>query len=86
MEDDESRVAGWTIFGVLCGFKLLTAVMILIMAPSVGSAIFLLIFHWFWIVPLLVVGGVTGIAWMRLVRARAKRERLRRAEFMVDYD
>ncbi len=81
---DEDRVALWTIFGVLCGFKLLTALLIFLMMPSLGSAVFLLIFHWFWAVPVLVVGVGVGVAWLRLVRVRAKRERLRRAEFFLD--
>jgi hypothetical protein len=82
--DDESRAAAWTIFGVLCAFKLVTAVLIFIMMPTAGAAIFLVIFHWFWLVPLVVVGLGVGIAWLRLVRVRAKRERLRRAEFSLD--
>ena len=82
--DDESRAAAWTIFGVLCAFKLATAVLIFFMMPTAGAAIFLVIFHWFWLIPLVVVGLVAGIAWLRLVRVRAKRERLRRAEFSLD--
>ena len=81
---DEDRVALWTIFGVLCAFKLLTALLIFLMMPSLQSAAFLLIFHWFWAVPVLVVGIGFGVAWLRLVRVRAKRERLRRAEFFLD--
>jgi hypothetical protein len=82
--DDEERVARWTIFGVLCGFKLVTAVLVFLMLPSASAAVFLVVFHWFWLIPLVVVGVGASIAWFRLVRARAKRDRLRRAEFSLD--
>lgn len=81
---DEDRVALWTMIGVLCGFKLLTALLVFIMMPSLGSAIFLLIFHWFWFVPPILVGVGISMTWLRLVRGRAKRKRLRRAEFSLD--
>lgn len=81
---DEDRVALWTMIGVLCGFKLLTALLVFIMMPSLGSAIFLLIFHWFWFVPPVLVGIGISMTWFRLVRGRAKRKRLRHAEFSLD--
>lgn len=81
---DEDRVALWTMIGVLCGFKLLTALLVFIMMPSLGAAIFLLIFHWFWFVPPVLAGVGVSMAWIRLARGRAKRERLRRAEFSLD--
>jgi hypothetical protein len=82
--DGEARIAGWTIFGVLCAFKLLTAVLIFSMMPSAGSALLLLVFHWFWLIPLIVLGAGALIGWLRLVRVRARRARLLRAEFSAD--
>jgi hypothetical protein len=82
--DEESHAAGWIIFGVLFGFKMITAIMVFLMAPALGSAIFLVIFHWFWMIPLGVVGCGAFVAWWRLVRVRSRRERLRRAEFLIE--
>ena len=82
--DSEARTAAWTIFGVLCAFKILTAIMVFVMMPSTGSALVLLIFHWFWLLPLVVVGLAAGVAWLRLARARARRAELLRAEFSLE--
>jgi hypothetical protein len=85
MEDEEQgAVAGWTLFGVLFSFKILTAIIIFIMFPSIGSAVFLFVFHWFWFIPFLVLGYGAVLGWRRLIRMRARREQLRRAEFFVE--
>lgn len=85
MDDEEQgAVAGWTFFWVLFGFKILTASLIFIMFPSVGAAIFLFAFHWFWFIPVIGLGVAAVAGWRRLLRARAKREVLRRAEFFAE--
>ena len=83
--DSEARTAAWTLFGVLCAFKILTAIMIFFMMPSTGSALALVVFHWFWLLPLVVVGLGAGIAWLRLARVRARRAELLRAEFSLEH-
>jgi hypothetical protein len=84
--DDEERgeVAAWTIFGALFGFKVLTALIVFFMFPTVGAAVFLFIFHWFWFIPLIGLGLAALAGWRRLARVRAKREQLRRAEFSLE--
>lgn len=82
--EEQGTIAAWTLFGVLFGFKLLTAIIVFLMFPTVGAAVFLFVFHWFWFIPLigLAVGAV--VARWRLVRVRAKRARLRQAEFSLE--
>jgi hypothetical protein len=81
---DEERAALWTIVGVLCGFKLITVLLIFLMAPSLGAALLLTVFHWFWLIPPALVLGGAAAAWVRRTRVRAKRARLLRAEFSID--
>jgi uncharacterized BrkB/YihY/UPF0761 family membrane protein len=83
-DEEQGKVAAWTLFGVLFGFKLLTAIVVFLMFPTVGAAVFLLVFHWFWFIPLVGLALTAIAAWRRLARVRAKRERLRRAEFSLE--
>jgi hypothetical protein len=83
-DEEQGSVAAWTLFGVLFGFKIVTAILVFVMFPSIGSAVFLFIFHWFWFIPLLGLGYAALVGWRRLLRVRAKRDQLRRAEFFVE--
>lgn len=83
-EENQSAVAGWTFFWTLFGFKVVTAIVIFILQPSVGAAVFLMVFHWFWFVPVIGLGLAAVAGWRRLARARARRRQLMRAEFMLD--
>lgn len=84
MDEEDGRAAWWTIFGVLCAFKLTTAVLVFALLPSLRAAVFLAVFNWFWLIPLVaLVAGIALSRW-RLVRVRARRARLRRAEFTLE--
>ena len=85
-DEEQGNVAAWTLFGVLFGFKLLTAAVVFALFPTVGAAVFLLVFHWFWFIPLIGLGLAALAGWRRLVRVRARREQLRRAEWMLEHE
>jgi uncharacterized membrane protein len=66
----------------LIAFKIWFAILLLTYAPTRDAAVWIAATHW----TLLIVIGLLiapGIAVYRLVRARARREQLRQAEFMV---
>jgi nitrogen fixation/metabolism regulation signal transduction histidine kinase len=79
----ESKGALLTVAIPLIAFKIWFAILLLSYAPTRDTTIWIAATHW----PLLVVVGlliVPGIQVYRLLKARAKRDQLRRAEFMVD--
>jgi membrane-associated phospholipid phosphatase len=79
----ESKGALLTVAIPLLAFKVWFAILLLVYAPTRDTSLWIAATHW----PLLIVVGfliAPGIAVYRLLKARAKRERLRRAEFMLD--
>lgn len=79
----ESRGALLTVAIPLIAFKIWFAILLLSYAPTRDSLVWIAATHW----PLIIVLGLLvapTIATYRLLRARARRDRLRRAEFMVD--
>jgi hypothetical protein len=63
-------------------FKVWFAILLLTYAPTRDGMVWIAATHW----PLVIVIGLLiypGVATFRLMRARAKREQLRRSEFMV---
>lgn len=78
----ESKGALLTVAIPLIAFKIWFAILLLTYAPTRDSMVWIAATHW----PLLIIFGLLvgpGIAAYRLLRARAKRERLRQAEFMT---
>ena len=78
----ESKGALLTVAIPLIAFKIWFAILLLTYAPTRDGVVWIAATHW----PLLIVVGLLiapGIAVYRLVRARARREQLRQAEFMV---
>jgi hypothetical protein len=76
----ESKGALLTVAIPLIAFKVWFAILLLTYAPTRDSMVWIAATHW----PLLIILGLLigpGIAAYRLVRARSKREQLRRAEF-----
>ena len=69
-----------TIFAV----KLATVVIIFVAASSSTTAAILAMTTWFWVPVAVALGGGALAFRYRLLRVRAKRERLRRAEWLLD--
>ncbi len=79
----ESKGAMLTVAIPLLAFKIWFAILLLMYAPTRDTMVWIAATHW---TLLLVFGFVIVAAFplMRLLKVRAKRERLRRAEFMVE--
>ena len=79
---EESKGALLRIAIPLIAFKVWFAILLLTYAPTRDAAVWIAATHW----PIVIVIGLLiypGVATFRLLRARARREQLRRAEFMV---
>src|SRR5207248_8410696 len=79
----ENKGALLTVAIPLIAFKVWFAILLLTYAPTRDTAVWLAATHW----PLVIILGLLvppGIAAYRLLRVRARRERLRRAEWMLD--
>jgi len=70
---------------ILVAFKIITIGIIVLAAQPDGSYLPLLIaMNWPWLVVLVILFSVVPFGfWFRLARARAKRRRLQRAEWML---
>ena len=79
----EAKTAAYTIFGTLIAFKLVTAVYIFFLQPTVHAAAFLTLTSVVWFglaaIPLLIGGAF----WYRMIRARRKRKLLIAQEWNV---
>jgi hypothetical protein len=78
----ESKGALLTVAIPLVVFKVWFAILLLTYAPTRDGMVWIAATHW----PLVIVIGLLiypGVATFRLLRARAKREQLRRSEFMI---
>lgn len=81
--ESESRGALLTVAIPLLAFKIWFAILLLMYAPTRDTMVWIAATHW----TLLVVVGfliVALVPLVRLLKVRAKRERLRRAEFMPE--
>src|SRR5579859_4525971 len=78
----ESKGALLTVAIPLIVCKIWFAILLLTYAPTRDGMVWIAATHW----PLVIVIGLLiypGVATFRLLRARARREQLRRSEFMV---
>jgi uncharacterized integral membrane protein len=79
----ENRGALLTVAIPLIAFKIWFAILLLAYAPTRDTMVWIAATHW----PLIIVFGfmiAAAIPTYRMLKVRAKRERLRRAEFMVE--
>src|SRR5215469_9099615 len=79
----ESKGALLTVAIPLLAFKIWFAILLLIYAPTRDTMTWIAATHW----PLVLIMPfviATSVAVYRMVRVRAKREQLRRSEFMVE--
>jgi hypothetical protein len=82
MESTESRGALLTVAIPLIVFKVWFAILLLIYAPTRDTMVWIAATHWsmLFVLALLIP---TAIAVYRLIKVRMRREKLKRAEFMV---
>jgi hypothetical protein len=80
----EGRGALWAVVGPLLAFKVASIILLLIYAPTVDGVVWVAITSWYWVLAIIVIVAVPFMAWSRLVRVRARREQLRRQEWMLD--
>jgi hypothetical protein len=79
----ENRGALLAVALPLIAFKIWFAILLLTYAPNRDAVVWIAATHW----PLLIVLGllvIPGVQTYRLLRARARREQLKRSEWMVD--
>lgn len=82
--DEDSKAAAWTFVGMILAFKVVTSIIIFIMAPTAHAFIFLIVMQWYYLllpIPLLVV---PLLFWLRLRRVRKRRRQLILSEWAVD--
>src|SRR5258708_6081800 len=79
----ESKGALLTVAIPLIAFKIWFAILLLSYAPTRDTTVWIAATHWplVIIIPLLIPASIAAY---RMLRARAKRNQLRRQEFMVD--
>lgn len=77
-----SKAALWTVAVPLLLFKVWALTLLLMFSPTRDAVGLIVATHWAWVaIPVLLLGG-PAYAWYRLIRMRARRDQLRRAEWM----
>lgn len=79
----ESRGALLAVAIPLIAFKIWFAILLLMYAPTRDTMVWIAATHWS-LIFIIVVTAVAAVPMYRLLKVRAKRNRLRRAEFMVE--
>lgn len=85
-EEQEGSAAVWAFLLVLFFFKLATIVLIFWHVRTFESGVMLGATLWYWIPPLLLLGAGPALFYYRLRKVRARRDALRRSEWMVGDD
>ena len=83
MEGD-SKAALWTFVGMGIAFKVVTSVIIFVMAPTAHAAFFLFAMQWYWLLLPLPMLVLPALFWYRLRRVRKRRRQLILSEWAVD--
>jgi hypothetical protein len=79
----EAKVAFYTIFGTMVVFKVVTALWIIWLQPSLHGAAFLALTNTVWFALVAVPLAITALFWWRRIKVRRKRRRLIEAEWNV---
>jgi hypothetical protein len=82
--DQDSKAALWTFIGMGLAFKVITSIIIFIMAPSAHTVLFLFLMQWYWLLLPLPMLVVPFLFWRRLRRVRKKRRQLIQSEWAVE--
>ncbi len=80
----EGRSALWVVAGPLIALKIWATALLLLYAPTRDAIAMIVATGWPWAAVFLGLVGIPSLAWWRLVRVRARREQLRRSEWMLD--
>jgi hypothetical protein len=85
VERDDSCTAAWTLVAVMLVFKVVTIALVVAIAyPADSLFAMLVIMNWPWLIPLALLLSAIPFGYsFRLVRARAKRRALQRAEWNI---
>ena len=83
MVSRDAKIAVYTIFGTMVVFKVVTALWIIWLQPSVHGAAFLALTNTVWFALVAVPLGFAALFWFRRVKVRRKRRRLIEAEWNV---
>ena len=84
MDESENLAAAWWMIGVMIAFKVGLTLFVLISYPSQQNLISQIALNWPWLVAIAVLLTPPAVYWGRLVRMRARRAQLQRAEWNVD--
>jgi hypothetical protein len=82
-EEAAGRAAMWTYIWVMVGFKVVTACFVLWYTNAFGFWAIMIALHIPWIAGALILAGIPGAFYWRLVKMRARRSELIRQEFEV---
>jgi hypothetical protein len=85
-EDSEGAGAVWGFLLVLFAFKVITVILIFWHLQTWESGVILGATLWYWFPPLIVLSAGPLLFYYRLRKVRARREALRRSEWMVGDD
>lgn len=80
----ENRSALVAVAAPLLFLKVWSIVLLLLWQPTAATVIATVATTWGWVVVALLLAAGPLLAWWRLVRVRARRDRLRRSEWMLD--
>lgn len=83
-DEPEGAAAVWGFLIALFMFKLVTVIVIFWYMHTLESGIILLSTFWYFIPPMIVLVAGPALFYYRLRKMRARREALRRAEWMID--
>jgi hypothetical protein len=83
-DEPESAATVWAFLLVLFFFKLATVALIFWHMRTWESGVVLGATLWYWFPPLILLGAGPAIFYYRLRKVRARRDALRRAEWMVE--
>ncbi|MCS7256227.1 MAG: hypothetical protein RMJ05_05920 [Thermomicrobium sp.] len=76
---DFRRIAIW-FGGIVVGFKLWTALLVVVFSVNWPTAWYLILNHVAWLIGLVLLGSGPLLFWYRLLRVRRRRAQLLRAE------
>jgi hypothetical protein len=82
--EEDSKAAAWTFVGMILAFKVVTSIIIFVMAPTAHAFIFLLVMQWYWLLLQIPLVVMPVLFWIRLRRVRKKRRQLILSEWAFE--